>query len=209
MNAQTLDPVGAPKTRKEQAAEIASGRFFANLSTENTHEIPGGQPGNNKARSRDFPNLCFLLAQAGLVLQDELIKLLRQLKLPLDSPILRDIPHNTGCRCKNPFCTHYTISNPIIYTQDQIRWLLKEFAACVDPRLSFAPALYCPRPECQRYEKVQAAKALWVESNRGWLLDHLTTIRSWSHLHSPVANEKRRRAWAWKRYHRNGGLECA
>jgi hypothetical protein len=205
MNIQTPDLIVAPTIRKEQLAEIASGRFFEKLSTEKTHEIPGRQPSNNKEKS--FPHLYFLLEQAGLVLQDELLKLLRRLKLPLDSPILRDIPHNSGCRCKNPFCTHYTISNPILYTQDHIRWVLKQFAACVDPRLSFNIALYCPRAECRHYEKVQAARSLWSDSNRGWLLDHLTTIRSWSHLHSPAANEKRRRAWALKRYHRNGGLD--
>jgi hypothetical protein len=206
MTTQTLDPVAAPRTRKEQLAEIASGRFFEKLSTENTHEIPDHQPSNKEAWIL-FPNLCFLFAQAGLILQDELIKLLLRLKLPLDSPILLDIPHNTGCRCKNPFCTHFTLSNPIIYNRDYIRWLLKQFAACVDPRLSFDLALYCPRAECQHYEKVQAAKALWSESNRGWLEAHLTTIRSWSHLHSPATNAKRRRAWALKSYHRNGGLD--
>jgi hypothetical protein len=181
MTTQTPDLVGAPRTITEQVQAIfLQGAIPLPAEDAPVFDNPlavfQSQPSPNEADTPKpeitelyqlwrysvltpdealecfYPVAARMASELGVSLDAELHALGRRLR--------RDIPENTGQKCKNDQCRNLTISNPAGYNKDRLRWFRKQLRKACTKKPSFDHALYCPA--CQGFSAAKAASSNWA-----------------------------------------------
>jgi hypothetical protein len=169
MTIQTLDPVGAPRTRKEQLAEIASGRFF-----DKALEVTELQPSHIK-RTHLFPIATELYGD-----EEQLLTAVRT--LGPRKRLRRDIPAHTGNICARSGCTQYTTMNPQLFIKDKPAWDTKQLKKACSSKTKFDNAVYCLDHQVYQHSQAALKNCKQDPELAARNTAHLNQIRTWAHF---------------------------